>query len=215
MTEPTPHGGASARPIPTPRAMNARSRRSGTQLNGIDADALDRLAAEIAADPSRGALQFGVRTAWDGGARSHAVTRGDGNANQGFRIEADTSQALLGGDAAPNPQELLLAALNASMVVGFAAHATRAGLSITSLEIDTQGSLDLRSYLGIDPWLSPGYGAVLQRVEVRSDAAVDALQAVLDTVLATSPVLASLGRAIELQTELVVLPPGAVDDAGS
>lgn len=182
-----------------------------TMLNGIDATALKDLAEKVACDPTQASLEFSVRSRWDGGARSTARTTafrfGQRERERDFVIVADTAEELLGSDAAPNPQELLLAALNASMIVGFAAHATRAGIAIDGLEIATRGLLDLRRYLGLDPWLAPGYGSVVQRIEVRSTASREQLQEVLDQVLASSPVLGSFGRALEVQTDLVVLGP--------
>lgn len=194
-----------------PRTIAAADAMPTTTLNGIDTAALHALADDVAGDPALAALEFSVRNRWDGGTRSTAriatFRRGHHQQVRDFEIAADTSEELLGSNAGPNPQELLLAALNASMIVGFAVHATRAGIAIDSLEIATSGQLDLRRYLGLDPWISPGYGSVVQQVEVRSAASAESLQSVLDAVIATSPVLVSLGRGLNVHTELLVLPP--------
>ncbi|MGC7358423.1 OsmC family protein, partial [Mycobacteroides abscessus subsp. massiliense] len=65
-------------------------------------------------------------------------------------MEADEPPELLGGNTAPNPQELLMAALNACMSVGYAAVAATMGVTVRSLEIETTGELDLRGFLGLD-----------------------------------------------------------------
>ena len=69
---------------------------------------------------------------------------------QDFVIRIDEPQALLGGDAAPNPQEYLLAAMNACMLNTFVAACSLMGVTIESLEMECSGDIDLRGFLGID-----------------------------------------------------------------
>ena len=51
---------------------------------------------------------------------------------------ADEPEEILGSNEAPNPQELLMAALNARMTVGYVAGAAKRGISLTRLEIETR-----------------------------------------------------------------------------
>lgn len=76
-------------------------------------------ADQVAAKPAAGIATFGVVTTWEGGTRKRARTMplvlGDTALACGFVIDADEPAELLGTDTAANPQELILAALNACM----------------------------------------------------------------------------------------------------
>jgi hypothetical protein len=56
-----------------------------------------------------------------------------------------------------NPQEHLLAPLNACMTVGYVAQCAVRAITLESLEIQTDGEIDLRGFLGTDPAVPPGY----------------------------------------------------------
>ena len=50
-----------------------------------------------------------------------------------------------------------MAALNACLSVGYAASAAAMGIQLEKLEIETEGQLDLRGFLGLDSTVKPGY----------------------------------------------------------
>src|ERR1700741_759170 len=116
------------------------------QVNGIDLDALGEFVDDIRNDTSRAAVRFRVRTRWTGQTRSESTVEGyelgGEQIERRFKIVADEPNELLGQNSAPNPQELLMTALNACMMVGYVANAALHGIELTSLEIDTSGSLD-------------------------------------------------------------------------
>ena len=136
----------------------------GTPGNGINVGALREFADQVAAKPAAGIATFGVVTTWEGGTRTRARTMplvlGDTALARGFVIDADEPAELLGTDTAANPQELILAALNACMTATYAANAAAMNIELQSLTIRTKGSLDLRGFLGIDPGINPGYDQV-------------------------------------------------------
>ena len=74
-----------------------------------------------------------------------------------FAIDIDEPYELGGSNRFANPQEHLLAALNACMTVGYVAQCAVRGIALESLEIETDGEIDLRGFLGIDPAVPPGY----------------------------------------------------------
>jgi hypothetical protein len=74
-----------------------------------------------------------------------------------FTIVADEPCELLGTDAAPNPQELLMSAFNACMMVGYVAQASVRGITLDTCRIETEGELDLRGFLGLDETVPAGY----------------------------------------------------------
>jgi uncharacterized OsmC-like protein len=121
-----------------------------------------------------------------------------------FRIHADEPLELLGEDTAPNPQELLLSALNACMIVGYAANAAVLGIKLTSLKIETEGELDLRGFLGLDPAVKPGYQEVRCTIRIKSSAPRERLEELHRIVLNTSPSFSNLAAPIRMIPSLVV-----------
>jgi uncharacterized OsmC-like protein len=177
------------------------------QVNGIDTEGLRAAIGAIAADPAKGAVRFRVVTAWKGGTRSE--TRVDGYEIGGaavarsFRFLADEPLELFGTNVAPNPQEYLMGALGACMTVGWVAGASLRGIRLESLEIEIDGALDLRGFLGIDASVAPGYETVRYRVSVRGDAPASVLAEIDAAVRRTSPNYFNLSRPIVLEGELV------------
>lgn len=177
-------------------------------VNGIDTDRIRGVIAEIGADPARAAADFRVRTAWRGGTRSDSKVTGFALGGEAIarnvRFACDEPCALLGSDAGPNPQELLMGALNACLVVGWVTSAAMRGIRIDALEIESDGRLDLRGFLGIDPQVAPGYESIRYRVRVRGDAPAAVFEEIHEAVRRTSPNHFILGRPIVLEGELVV-----------
>ena len=56
----------------------------------------------------------------------------------------------------PALQELLMAAFNACISVGYVAGASMKGINLDKLEIRTSGTLDLRGFLGLSDQIAPG-----------------------------------------------------------
>ncbi|MGQ5522357.1 OsmC family protein [Chitinimonas sp. PSY-7] len=176
------------------------------RLNGINVPALQTIVAGVEANPQQGQAGFAVHTQWLGGTRSRAaaqpLTLGDKTLTRQFSIEADEPPELLGNDTAANPQELLLAALNACMTVGFVANAAARGIKIDSLQIHSKGQLDLRGFLALDPEINPGYDTVQVDIHLRSSASPADIDALYAHVLQTSPNFNNFARPIRMQTKL-------------
>ena len=64
-------------------------------------------------------------------------------------ILTDEPKLLAGADTAPNPVELVLAAVGSCLAVGYTAAAAAQGIVLRSLEIEVEGDLDLQVFLGI------------------------------------------------------------------
>jgi uncharacterized OsmC-like protein len=177
-------------------------------MNGLDADGLRGAISAIGADPSKGAADFRVRTEWRGGTRSETSVEGFAlggvRVARAFRFTADEPLELFGTNLAPNPQEMLMGALNACMMVGWVAGATLRGIRLDELAIETEGRLDLRGFLGLDASVAPGYESIRYRVTVQGDAPPEVFAAIHETVRRTSPNYFNLSRPILLEGELVV-----------
>ncbi len=178
------------------------------RVNGLDVAALKQVIEDVKQDPGKASVGFAVRSVWEGQTRS--VTRVDGYTLAGqdirreFAIAIDEPTELLGTDSAPNPQEMLMAALNACMIVGYVAGAAMRGITLEKLEIETAGALDLRGFLGLDDTIPPGYEALKYTVRVKGDGSPEAFREIHERVMETSPNYFNVARPIRLDADLVV-----------
>ena len=181
---------------------------TGRRINGLELDALTGLVREIEQDPARGRVEFRVRSQWRGQTRSRTAvesyTVGGQVVHRHFTIDADEPFELLGRNTAPNPQELLMAALNACITVGYVAGAALEGITLERLEVETSGSLDLRGFLGIDPAVLPGYHTIRYTVRLKGDGTPAQFEAIHETVARTSPNYFNLSRPVRMDARLVV-----------
>jgi uncharacterized OsmC-like protein len=178
------------------------------EINGIDTAAL-KAAMEVISDrPAEGKARFEVATRWTGGTRSEtrvsAWELGGARKERNFAIFSDEPPELCGTATAPNPQEILMAGLNACMMVGYVAVCALKGIELEALSIETDGELDLRGFLGLDPAIKPGYEEVRYRVRIRGNATAEQFQEVHETVMATSPNFWNVSQPVRLAPELVV-----------
>lgn len=150
--------------------------------NGVDVDALTAAASAIKSDPEKAEFEFHAETQWLGGARSRLKIRK-------FVLESDEPAALLGSNTAPNPVEMVLAALGSCLVVGFAYSAAARGINLESLEFDVRGDLDLQGFLGLSDKVRPGYQDVQVVCRLKSDASRDKVEELFKYVVDTSPVM--------------------------
>ncbi|HZM00850.1 MAG TPA: OsmC family protein [Planctomycetota bacterium] len=195
-------------PDRAPAATAAATAAASATVNGLDAQALRGLIAEVAADKARGLAGFRVTTDWKGGTRSASRVEGwklgGQHKRKDFVIASDEPHELLGGNTAPNPQELLLSALNACMLVGYVAGAAMEGITLRSLSIETAGELDLRGFLGLDPAVKPGYESLHYVVRIRGDGTPEQYRKIHENVVAHSPNRWNIAQPVRLTSELVL-----------
>lgn len=188
----------------------ATQARKSERVNGIDVTALGDVIREIGQDPEKGRVEFRVRSQWRGQTRSETQVEsyviGGRRIARRFKIAADEPFELLGENTAPNPQELLMGALNACVMVGYVAGAAARGIALEKLEIETWGELDLRGFLGIDPSVPPGYETVRYDVRIRGDGTAEQFREIHEAVLATSPNHFNLSRPIRIDARLQIEP---------
>ena len=159
-------------------------------VNGLDLTALGEMVEAIEKDAGKAKAGFRVTTRWTGQTRSESVVDGFDLAGERVtrlhKIIADEPCELLGRDTAPNPQELLMAAFNACIMVGYVAGASLKGITLESVEIETQGELDLRGFLGLSEEVVPGYESIDYEVRIKGDGSPEEFEAIHQTVMATS-----------------------------
>src|SRR5438067_6737306 len=194
--------------MPTIGTVRARPSTSSSIVNGIDSDAVHELIDSVDDNPAKGMTHWRVASAWQGGTHSRAQVDGFAIGGVGvsrrFAIDIDEPFELGGGNAFANPQEYLLAALNACMIVGYTALCALQGIALEKLEITTEGDIDLRGFFGLDPTVAAGYRELQSRVVVKGDGTEEQFRKIHEMVLATSPNFYNINRAIPVVPALII-----------
>ena len=175
---------------------------SAPHVNGIDLGAVSETVDAIEKDPSKALATFEVTTRWAGQTRSESVveafTLGGARIERQHRILADEPCELLGTDSAPNPQELLMAAFNACIMVGYVANSALKGIRLDKVEIRTRGTLDLRGFLGLSDQVPPGYETIDYDVFIKGDGSSADFLEIHQQVMRTSPNYFNMSRPIRM-----------------
>ena len=90
------------------------------------------------------------------------------------------------------------------MMVGYSALCALQGITLQKLEITTEGDIDLRGFFGLDPSIAPGYRELRTRVVIKGDGSEDQLRKIHELVLATSPNLYNVTRAVAVVPSLII-----------
>lgn len=176
------------------------------RVNDIDLEALGEMVEAINQDPSLAVAGFRVTTEWKGQTRSESKVEsyslGGKEIARSFTIATDEPEELLGTNQAPNPQELLMSALNACMTVGYVAQASVRGITLDSCTIETEGELDLRGFLGLDDNVPAGYRRLDYTVTLKGNGSPEQYEEIHRAVMATSPNYFNMARPIEMNGRL-------------
>ena len=177
-------------------------------VNGLDVDALFALIDGVKQDSANGKTGWRVATTWQGQARTRSQVDGfeigGQNVSRRFSIDIDEPTELGGSNRFANPQEHLIAALNACMSVGYVAQCAVRGIKLESLVIETEGEIDLRGFLGIDPAVPRGYKQLNTTVRIKGSGTREQFAEVHEAVMATSPNFYNMSQPIALKPALVV-----------
>ena len=178
------------------------------RLNGIDPEAVRVAVAEISANADAGLTSWSVTSRWQGGTRTdHFVdgcTIGGERCDRRFTIQVDEPPELNGTDEFANPQEHLMSALNACMMVGYVTYATLMGIRLTKLEVETKGDIDLRGFLDIDESVKNGYDSLQQTVRLAGEATAEQLTELHEVARRTSVNYFNITQQVPVETSLVL-----------
>jgi len=179
-----------------------------TIVNGINVDDLFALIEGVRRDAAKAKTNWRVTTTWQGQTRSRAQVEGfeigGEQVPRRFSIDIDEPCELGGTNRFANPQEHLIAALNACMIVGYAAQCAVRGITLERLEIETDGEIDLRGFLGVDPAVPQGYESLNYVVRIKGSGTNEEFAEIHEAVMATSPNFYNVSRPVALKPTLVV-----------
>lgn len=188
--------------------MSTTQQTEATVLNGINPNDVHDLIATIQADKTQAMTTWGVTTRWTGGCttetRATEYTIGHRRVAKDFTVRTDEPIDLGGTNTQANPQETLMAAFNACMMVGYTALCTLNGIRLDYLEIDCEGEIDLRGFLGLGKGVKPGYDHLRYTVRIKGDGTPEQFEQIHQMVMKTSPNRFNIAEAIRLEPQLVV-----------
>ena len=165
-----------------------------SQRNGVDVAKLFATLDAVKAHPEAAQFRFGVNNRWISGTHNRneiSTFYGVGAEQQHdstFTIEADHPAVLVGGDAAPTPAELLLAALASCLTSGLGNIAAVRKINLESVESRVEGDIDLRGILGLSDEVRNGFSQIRVSFRVRGDASPEALRQLVEQAVARSAV---------------------------
>src|SRR3712207_2566103 len=178
-------------------------------VNGIDLAELYRAIEAATVDPANGQVKFRLKTEWTGQTRTESVVEAYELAGverpRRFKIVADEPDGLLGSNTAPNPQELLMAALNACMIVGYVSNAAVRRIELEACEIIVEGELDVRGFLGISDDVPPGCPRLDYTVRIKGNGTPEQFEEIHQSVMRRSPNYFNLSSPVALNGTLEVL----------
>ncbi|MBL8647250.1 MAG: OsmC family protein [Sphingosinicella sp.] len=131
-------------------------------------------------------------------ARCHEPMAGTTRQVEGLRSEGrfgdlsiviDEPVAFGGTGLAPNPAEVALAALGASIEVTLRCYAEYHGIPVDSISVDLAGALDNRGFFGADPTIRPGFPRIDVRINVGTAAPAADVARLIAEVERCCPVL--------------------------
>lgn len=164
-------------------------------VNGVPVSACLGLIDAVKADAANGQTTWRAVTAWKGGFQCESTIRD-------HTVEMNEPEALGGTDTAPNMVETVLAAYGSCLTVGYTLNAALRGIEIRDLRVEVEGDLDLAGFFGLTDAVTPGFSGIRAVVHLDADAAPEAVQALHEHVLKTSPVGSILTQALPVATEL-------------
>lgn len=175
--------------------------------NGIATAALSEFVNEVRENPEEGLMDYGITVDWESGTRSRISTKpmcvGPHKVSRSFTWKADEPRQLLGTNHGANPQELLLSGLGACMMVSFLAGASAKGIQIENLQIDFDGTLDLRGFMGIESNSTVGFPDIRYTINVAGDATQEQFEELHKTSVEHSPNAQSMINPVALKGTVI------------
>jgi len=148
-------------------------------------------------------MHLSVHGEWEGGMRTRLQVR------DFTPIYSDEPPSFGGQDSAPNPMELVLAALNGCLTVMTQVIAREKGIEVRGITLRAEGDLDLRGAMG-DPSVPPYFRTVRERVELVTAASPEQVRALQEEVQRRCPVYTLLKAAgVEVHSEWIASAPVA------
>jgi uncharacterized OsmC-like protein len=180
------------------------------RLNDVNMEKLMEVDKLVRETPAMGKCQFRAKSTWQRGTKTQ-VSVGEwfagGNnmapAPRRFTVMVDEPDLLGGVDGAPNPIEVVLAALAGCVTLGTATNAQMFGVPIDSIELDLEADIDARGMLGHDKSVRNGVTDIRYTITIQSPAPEEKVRKCKETIDRKSPVRDTLANPVNITSTLV------------
>lgn len=177
-------------------------------INGVAPSELQELIDAVSQDASQGQMAFQATTSWVDGPRSVTHVKSFEWAGQSyardFTLTIDEPEEIGGTNMGPNPQEVLLSALNACLLATFVELCSMQGIVLEKVEITSTGKLDLRGFFKLDETVPAGYQDLHWTLKVKGNATPEQFQQVYEATISMSPNFWNLAHPVPIRPELQV-----------
>jgi uncharacterized OsmC-like protein len=163
-------------------------------LNGVDVPTLFATIDAVDNQRELATFRFRAKNTWQNGTHSQTSIKsfyGAGTEHEHVReflVDADHPMVLVGGDNAPLPVELLLAALASCLTSGIGNIAAARGVELTSVESTLEGELDAQGILGLSDEVRNGYSKIKADFRIEGNAPDEKLRKIVEQSRARSAV---------------------------
>jgi uncharacterized OsmC-like protein len=123
-----------------------------------------------------------------------------------FTITVDEPADLGGGDRAPFPPEVLLAALAGCVTNATATNAALFGVPIDGIEMDLEAHIDARGFMGHDKSVRNGITDINYTITIQSPASEDKVRKCKETIDRKSAVRDTLANPVNITSKFVYKP---------
>ena len=175
-------------------------------LNNINIAGLSEYANEVKQDNTEGKATYGVELKWESGTKTVVKTKnmvlGKHKIIRNFNFTIDEPTQLLGVNSAPNPAEYMLGGLAGCMAVTFMTGATAMNINVDQLNLEIEGELDLKGFLGLDTNANPGFPELKFIFHVKGNGTQEQYKKLMDRVSKHSPNFNTIQNEVKMIGEL-------------
>jgi uncharacterized OsmC-like protein len=173
--------------------------------NGVNTPVLMATISAVKEQPELARFQFRARNRWKTGTCSESRIEsfyGAGSEQAHvteFTYGADHPAVLVGEDRGPTPVEFLLHALASCITAGIGNIAAARGVTLTSVESQVEGDIDLRGILGLSDSVRNGFERMRIAFDIAGDAPPEKLRAIVEQARARSAVFDVLTNGLPVE----------------
>jgi uncharacterized OsmC-like protein len=177
-----------------PETMTPTAPREKAPLNGVNTPVLMATINAVKQQPELAKFQFRARNRWMTGTYSESRIEsfyGAGSEHKHvteFKYSGDHPAVLVGEDRGPTPVEFLLHGLASCIMAGIGNIAAARGVTLTSVEAQVEGDIDLRGILGLSDSVRNGYQQVRINFTIAGDAPESKLREIVEQARTRSAV---------------------------